>query len=318
MNSKISTIKLLRRRGEWKTINQCFSCLDVTWKIGEIRKLPPELRLLESTRLASRFEENPSYDLILAVAGYGGDGLISYYFDSVADLKNAAIGKPFIARKNGGMSPEKAKIIAYIQAEGCLYIYSYRHFDRRRNKHYKNVRKVVEFYNTCPALIGDFQHTIHSIYEISARYIRKKDKVLVESGRVYDDLAKYGQYGSFKWRIPAEILRGNHLLKTAWIRTFGDSEATVDISKLEIRFTSNNVTGLKQLQVMLNEIGIKSRINGPYSKQYRLIINRQQIKLYDELMGFLHPAKNAKIKQILKEKYQLSHGGPLDIVRQCR
>lgn len=304
-STEISLIKLVRRIGKWGTIDQRLSNMGIIQKVNSIRGLLARARLIESVKLASALEKNPSYDLILAIAGYRGDGAISYHFGATANLKTVTMGGSHATKRVCGMCLEKAKIIAYVQAEGCLYAYSYRHFDRRTSKRYLNMRKVVEFYNTCPVLINDFQRAIYTVYGISARYIPQKTKVIVDSGRVHDDLAKYGRYGSLSWKIPAEILHSDLPLKVAWIRAFGDSEATVDLSKLEIRFTSANGPGLKQLQFMLNSIGIKSRINGPYCGQYRLILNRSQIESYGNLIGFLHPAKRTKIEQIVKRKKYL-------------
>jgi len=274
--------------------------MGIIHEVNYIRRLPAMQRLIESVKLTSELEKNPSYDLILAIAGYKSDGIIGHHFGSTANLKSIVLGYPPVVKEVCGMSPEKAKIIAYVQGDGCLYTYSYRHFDIRTGRHYLDLRKVVEFYNTCPVLIKDFQSAIYTVYSIFGRYIPWKIKVIVDSRRVFADLTKYGRYGSFDWKIPDEIFHGDLPLKTAWIRAFGDSEATVDLSKLEIRFSSVNEPGLKQLQFMLNSIGIKSRINGPYYGQYRLTLNRSQIGSYSSLVGFLHPVKSAKILQITR------------------
>ncbi len=193
-----------------------------------------------------------------------------------------------------GINVDKASIHAYLIAEGNT-----KASKPKRNENYKRV--VLEFWNSSPILLKDFIERVKRVYDYQPSIDCKRGRVELRRVEVVKDLLKFGSYSSHNWNIPSEITRGDADLKRAWIRCFGDSEGHVSKSKNEIVFKSVNLHGLRKVKQLLKDLDIPSRINGPYSNAYKLVVStRPNLEKYCRQMSFINPERRERLEKILR------------------
>ncbi len=125
--------------------------------------------------------------------------------------------------------------------------------------------------------------------------------VLLLSKRAYEDLLSYCSFNSRTWSVPNKIKRSNKSIKREFLRALFDDEGTVikhSQKRAEVRFYSINHEGISQIQILLKEFNIESRIKEGYGSKrnvYGLIVLNTE--LFREKVGF-----NLKRKQLILEE----------------
>lgn len=198
------------------------------------------------------------------------------------------------------LSVELSQILGYLAAEGCDYdrIDNHIGFDKRRNKAYKRhiKRTIIEFSNTNQIIQDNFRGLIDKVFGYSPKF-SKKGTLRINRVEVVKHLRGYSRFGSKMWSVPKEILDSkDKILKSAFCRAFADGDGTVDIIKKEIRLDSTNKKGLKQIQILLKDLGICSKF---YTFESRARITIKDIRSFYNKIGFLHPEKQKRLKKLL-------------------
>ena len=93
-------------------------------------------------------------------------------------------------------------------------------------------------------------------------------------------------------------------IKAQWLKAFFDDEAHISKTRKRIVLNVVNYYGLKQIQSLLQELNIESKLNGPYYHKgyysYHLTIYKKYILTYSKLIGFNHPKKKRHLLQVMK------------------
>lgn len=183
---------------------------------------------------------------------------------------------PLFAKK---MSIQKARLIADYFGEGEGIQRSENRMRSGRTKggtKLKDVRKkrVVIFNNADPVLINRHRNDLKFVYGVVGGYNKKKQRVEVYSKEILNDLKSYGVFSKHSG-VPPKILNGQNEVKKAFVGAFFDGEGHLDLGKKEARFTNSNLKLLTDMKLMLNTLGVDSRIHGPYPKCFRLVTRKR-------------------------------------------
>lgn len=189
------------------------------------------------------------------------------------------------------LSPELARIVAHICADGYVSISKQKRCKKELEKHPRNnvIRKKysVRYVNMEPVVV-----------------LRRHEYEISGLG-VYKILILLGAGKSREWFISDYIFASTNICKIEWLKAFYDDESHVSVENKLIVLNCVNNVGLKQIQLLLFEFGIKSKFYGPYHyKQYsiyRLTIRRNSILKYSEVIGFNHPEKRDALNQIINK-----------------
>ena len=193
-------------------------------------------------------------------------------------LEKAVLGrKTKISKRYKKMTKAKARLIAHLLGDGGTY------------------KNHISYRNSELSLIKQFVRDFQSVYGVKPWKIYwDKDKFTVGSGitEIVQDLRRYDT-----GKIPPQIMNASKEIQKEFIRAFSDDEGG-PLTRNRIRITSTNESYLTGISRMLKSFGIQSVVNGPYDA-YLLDINRKESVLkYIYLIGFSHPEKARKAKQI--------------------
>lgn len=154
------------------------------------------------------------------------------------------------------LTKEKARLIAHLIGDGCVY----------KVKTNYNIKYEVKDQE----LLQQFEEDIISVYGLpvikgfnpSGKTGELIPLVLLRSKRAFEDLKRYCEYASATWWVPIQILEAEESLKKEFLRALFDDEGTVvkERKRSVIRLYSINEKGLKTIQVMLEGLGIKSKL----------------------------------------------------------
>jgi intein/homing endonuclease len=183
-----------------------------------------------------------------------------------------------IPARSKKITKAKARLIAHLLGDGGVY----------KNK--------ICYRNSEPRLIEQFIQDFQSVYGVRPwKKYWDENKFATGSGivEVIQDLRKYVN------KIPPKIMNANKAIQKEFIRAFSDDEGG-PITRNRIRITSTNKSYLSDISKMLKNFGVQSVINGPYHRgEFLLDINRKEsVSKYIHQIGFLHPLKAIKAKQI--------------------
>ena len=211
-------------------------------------------------------------------------------------------------QKYHNITPEKAEIIGLLCAEGSHYNYItvYNEFFKNRGKYYTLIRNVeaVEFTNLDEKLLHHFRNLMLKVYNYAPRPtgIKTSMKIRIKKKSVIEDLVKYTEFGSKKWRIPEDIFNSSIDIKSSFIRGLFDGDGS--ITKYKIRLVSVNKEGICGVKDLLNSIGIECRTGGPLKVSgnrkptYELIIPRRFILMYKNIISSNHYKKLNKLQSL--------------------
>ena len=127
--------------------------------------------------------------------------------------------------------------------------------------------------------------------------INKTFRVRLGSKQVCDDFLNYGvSFRESNWRIPEIIKNGSIEIKAKYIQGFADSQGSVSISAKQVILCNQNLDGLKDMEELLGDIGIK---NISYNKNGIILCNRKNIELFSKLVNFNIVYKKERLTQII-------------------
>ena len=126
----------------------------------------------------------------------------------------------------------------------------------------------------------------------------KENEVRIRNNSIIKYFLNYGNFGSREWRISKEIKNGNNKIKSEWLKSFFNDEAT--ISGKRIIVSSVNKIGLCDVKYLLDSLDINNKFFD-YSKncfKYNLVV--YDFKKYKKLVGFDHEIKKVKLDNLIK------------------
>ncbi|WP_457642765.1 DNA gyrase subunit A, partial [Persephonella sp.] len=169
------------------------------------------------------------------------------------------------------------------------------------------------FNNTDEAFVEAFEESLSSVYgETFCKYERtlKSGKKITEfqihSTSVLEDLKDKSLNGkSEEKEIPSVVLLSSKKIQRAFLRALfeGDGSIYETARALNISYSSKSKKLLKQLQVLLLNFGIISRIHSDRSNFRLIITGYENIKLFMENVGFLY-TKQEKLEKLFKKTYR--------------
>ncbi|MBW2975940.1 hypothetical protein KY347_00680 [Candidatus Woesearchaeota archaeon] len=181
-------------------------------------------------------------------------------------------------------------IHAYLCAEG----YVIKNPETQKQRYYH-----IGFRNTNLVLLKDFQIRFEKFFGLKP-YITNDGRCRIQSKKVYKFLTENFSYYSRKWKMP-DLDRYN---LRYWLRAFFDCEGWVLVKKAKNRHIgtdSVNQRGLIQIHNSLKKFGIESIIKSlKKRKTLRLFIyGKENLTKFQKEIGFLHPAKKAKLQEAI-------------------
>ena len=195
------------------------------------------------------------------------------------------------------ITPPFASLHGNLCGDGCISQYKVKYgiremITQRRKKKFRD-RKTMVYTNNRPELLEKFKKNIKKLFPLVKFSNSKFNEVRLRAVYVINTFQRYGNYGSWVWEIPYSIFNGKENLKTEWIKSFFDDEAT--IAGRRILADSVNRKGLSQVSSMLDNLNIENTIK-EYKTKARLVV--YNLERYHQLIGFDHLLK----KEILTKK----------------
>lgn len=207
-----------------------------------------------------------------------------------------------IKKQSENLTEEKARIIAHLKADGCIF----RGINKKTDYHfYLELNDINELKRSERDVISTYGLKSRWVQNRSGKKPSKKNwRVYFRSKLAYYDLQKYGRYYSQNWNIPASIIKSSKNVKKEFIRTFFDDEGSVILGQRELMLYSINLIGLQQIHELLEEFSIRGKIKSGYGFKrnvYALIIRGQYLINFAIEIGFSCVRKNEKLSEVLKE-----------------
>ena len=208
--------------------------------------------------------------------------------------------------KNIKITPEFARLHAHICADG--YIYSGKS-KRSQNELIAHPRRnlirnrfYVRYVNMEETLKNQFEEDIMSVFGRKSQWLKKLE-IGVCGKWIYEIFFNLGALKSHSWFIPKKIRKSRRKVRAEWLKAFFDDESYVSKKQKRIVLNMVNKNGLDQVQLMLGDFGIKSRLKGPYNykkySSYHLTIYKESLLNYWKFIGFNHPKKKKESDGIL-------------------
>lgn len=173
------------------------------------------------------------------------------------------------------------------------------------------------------------------VAELTGRYPRinhnaRQDCLYVMSRRLYRELRNCFPGGK-RLIVPEVVFRGSREMQRGFLQGLFEADSCVNITKnrsCSIRLTSNSIRFLKQVQLVLLNFGVVSRIyanrrrsqtklmpngRGGYSRHgcrahHELSIDGESRDKFAEAIGYLSKSKGLKLKQWTETKGRRSNG----------
>jgi len=237
------------------------------------------------------------------------------------DRKRCAKRPKRIPRKSyKKLTPAKAFIMGVLCGDGSI------HRQIVKWKGYKYVSYGVQLNSIDKDFVHEFKKAMKKVYGITVKthripgdirklpsgYSECKDQFIAKVSwkKVYEDLIRYGNFGTYSWRVPIEIIRGHKELAAYFLRGFFDSEGSVDIKNRSIEVTSCNKRGLKDVQELLKKFKILATLGLSKKGLFRLRFSSSiYLKFFKEKINFSIERKRNVLKKAinsLKEEYKYS------------
>ncbi len=227
-----------------------------------------------------------------------------------------------VLNREGGFgsqgSIEEGRVIGWLVGDGNI------------NKGPGNKRVVLSFYDKDRSLAPDFvgyvndivrEATNHRVYNVTGVEIENRNLTSIASERLKEYAGQIGLVEN-KLMVPEVIMTGNEQMQRGFLQALFEADGTVlSTSKLRysVRLTSINSELLEQVQLLLLNFGIYSRIywnrrkagmrllpdSNKNMKEYNcqayheLCISRENIFTYAKKVGFLSTRKTEQLKQVV-------------------
>ncbi|MDD5416546.1 MAG: LAGLIDADG family homing endonuclease [Candidatus Aenigmarchaeota archaeon] len=198
------------------------------------------------------------------------------------------------------MKLSEARITAHVCGDGSIGTYiEKKSLQIVHGRKYKRDRKryQISYSNTQNILLKEFEKDMLESFGIKSRIW--KTELRCRSKRVYDRICILGGGKSRSWFISNEILNNNNSIKKAWLRAFFDDECTIDLTNNVVRIKCVNLNGLKQVEKLLKDINIYSKITGPNcDKTWYLTVPHKEVMNFRKHIKLLHPERRKRIESI--------------------
>jgi hypothetical protein len=186
-----------------------------------------------------------------------------------------------------------AAVHAYLCADG----YVIKNPKTQKRKYYK-----IGFRNTNLILLKDFQERFEKVFGVKP-CLYEGQRCQKGSREIYELLIKrFGSFYSWEWKMP----KLNNKLAKAWLRAYFDCEGWVFCKTHQNRHIGAdcvNEKGLNQVISALNIFGIKTfkKYNDKRNIYRIFIYGKENLKKFAKQIGFLHPKKVEKLKEVLND-----------------
>ncbi len=186
-----------------------------------------------------------------------------------------------------------ASIHAYLCADG----YVIKNPKTQKHKYY-----ALGFRNTNLILLKDFQDKFEKIFGIRP-HLDKGQRCRIGSKKIYELLTKkFDSFYSWEWKMP----KLNKELTKIWLRAYFDCEGWVFCKTHQNRHIGIdcvNEKGLNQIIFALNSLDIKTikKFNKKRNIYRIFIYGKENLIIFNNKIGFLHPDKDRKLKEALSD-----------------
>jgi len=196
------------------------------------------------------------------------------------------------------LTKEKARIIAHLIGDGAHYITNHEYVLKYEVKDEESLKQfnddVIKVYGLKPS----WEWNTSGITGHPIKFVRLRAKL------AFEDLTRYATYFSKDWHIKSPILKSSKSIKREFLRAFCDDEGSIFLQHNNgiIRLYSINLEGLKQIQKMLMEFNIRSKIHSGFGLKrnvYGLLI--YDIRLFCIQIGFNLKRKQRKLIQFINK-----------------
>ncbi|MEM5772741.1 MAG: LAGLIDADG family homing endonuclease [Candidatus Aenigmatarchaeota archaeon] len=214
------------------------------------------------------------------------------------------------------LTPAKAYILGVLCGDGMLYRKLIKY------KGYKYFNYFLGLRVTDKEFADEFKNKIKNVYGIIAKKCnippgiritpsglskcKRQYIVYLQRKKVYEDLKRYGEFNSYVWRVPQEIIKNNDkLIISSFLKGFFDSEGSVDISNRAIEATSSNKNGLEDIRFLLSKFGIFTKIELAKKgrKLYKIRFSfSNYLEIFRKEIGFTIKRKEYALDKIIKNK----------------
>ncbi len=199
-------------------------------------------------------------------------------------------------RINPNLSLDKIRINAYLCGDGNINIRKEKNSCHYEIRFFPDNIDIAYYY--CECFFNEFG------IKPSIRKQNNYFRVEIKNKPVCLSLLSLSKYSGLNWNMPDM----NSNQKIEWIKCFFDCEAYVNQTENTIQVKSINSKGLFNINNNLKNLGIKSKIYGPY-KQYSKnqndyyvlnIAGKDNILRYQKLINFNHPDKKCALNKLVK------------------
>ena len=190
-------------------------------------------------------------------------------------------------------------IHAYLASDGSVFCYKYN----------KGIDYDIRFYTEDKDILNLFNNLFCDTFNVKMKRIKNDISKLgcyglrIKNKSLYTFLTdKFGDFHSKEWKIPESLL-AKKKSKISWLKCYFDAEAYVGNDRIQVK--SINKKGTKSINKLLLNLGIKSKVYGPYkqkvgSNYYVLDIRgKQNLKNYFKLVGFNSKIKTQKLGHVI-------------------
>ena len=194
------------------------------------------------------------------------------------------------------VSPEEARVHAHICGDGSLSI------TKRKRRKTIELEYRIRYTNSDDVLLEEFKRDVNAVYNRSMS--KSGYEVGFSSKRVFKHLKELGAGGSYSWSVSSLIYKGSFEIRKMWLRAFWDDKGTVRTDGLLA--SSVNYLGLAQACGMMQSVGVKAHITGPYqdkgSLKWHMRVNKMDVAAFLENVGFLSPRKSDKLAELVRNR----------------
>jgi len=198
---------------------------------------------------------------------------------------------------SSGLTIEKAYLIGVLCGDGWLWCST-----KPPHQTYQFGLQAVD-----EDFVDEFRSCVYKTYGLRAsKYLLRRRRPWQDifesrvcSKAVCEDLKHFlPQHKTRTWRVPAEIMKANLKLKSAFIKGFFDSEGHVETRRLGA--TSINLPGLKEIQQLFQDFGIRTQIQPNRRGTFLIRLqDRKSVEIYADKLGFVIKRKNLALKKVV-------------------
>ena len=210
------------------------------------------------------------------------------------------------------MNPTKAYIIGVLCGDGCLYL-------GKKVKHGPNsYDPKVKLSSTDQDFVEAFRKSLLEAYNYHASINRGKPTLRRKNGKIYNckpvftccactwmiykDLARYGNFRTYTWRVPEEIKNNNEKIIGMFLRGFFDSEGSIAFNKKagNLRASTKNKEGMLEISALLHQLGMVNTVRPTKKGETVVRVLLQYSKIFLLKVGFSIKRKQKILEEMAR------------------